>query len=154
MLGLARELRPDIVVLHGTWEQHLDNVAETVTVLKQAGARVVVLGPVPFWRRGLQNEVVRYYMLHQTLVPTRLAGVAASDAKYDDIMRKRLIPLGAEFVSARDVLCNADGCLTRLGDTATDIVAFDQVHLTEKGSEFLIGAIIDRVLTPPPGDRK
>jgi peptidoglycan/LPS O-acetylase OafA/YrhL len=153
VLGLARELRPDIVLLHGTWELHLDKVAETVTALKQTGARVIVLGPVPFWRRGLQNEVVRQYMLHKT-VPMRLAGVAASDAKYDDVMRERLVPLGAEFVSARAVLCSADGCLTRLGDAATDIVAFDQVHLTEKGSAFLIDAIIDRVLTPPSGDRK
>ncbi len=154
VLGLARELRPDIVLLHGTWEQHIDNVAATVTALKQTGARVVVLGPVPFWRRGLQNEVVRYYMLHKSLVPARLAAAAASDTKYDDVMREKLLPLGAEFISARDVLCNADGCLTRLGAAATDIVVFDQVHLTEKGSEFLIGAIIDGVLAAPAGGRK
>jgi hypothetical protein len=154
VLAVARELRPDVVLLHGTWEQHLDNVAQTVTVLKQIGARVVVLGPVPYWRRGLQNEVVRYYMLHQTLVPTRLAGAAASDTEYDKRMRERLLPLGAEFISARETLCNADGCLTRVGEAADDIVVFDQVHLTEKGSVFLIDAIIDRVLTPPAGDRK
>ncbi|MBI5323302.1 acyltransferase family protein [Bradyrhizobium sp.] len=153
VLGLVRELKPDIVLLHGTWERHLDNVAESVTALKQAGARVVVLGPVPFWRRGLQNEVLRHYMLHQTLVPARLAGAAASDAGYDDVLRKRLTPLGAEIISVREVLCNAEGCLTRLGDSAADIVAIDQVHLSEKGSEFLIGAIIDRVLTPPPGQK-
>jgi hypothetical protein len=63
------------------------------------------------------------------------------------------VDAGAEFISARDLLCNAGGCLTRLGEAATDIVVYDQVHLTEKGSEYLIGAIIDRVLTPP-GDRK
>jgi hypothetical protein len=115
----------------------------------------VVLGPVPFWRRGLRNEVVRYYMLHQTLVPARLAGAAASDTGYDEVMRQKLSPLGAEFISAREVLCNAEGCLTRLGEAATDIVVSDQVHLTEKGSEFLVGAIIDRVLTPPSvTDRK
>lgn len=154
VLGLVRELKPDVVLLHGTWERHLDNVAETVTALNQTGARVVVLGPVPFWRRGLQNEVLRHYMLHQTLVPARLAGAAASDGGYDDVLRKRLAPLGAEIISVREVLCNAEGCLTRLGDSAADIVAIDQVHLSEKGSEFLIGAIIDRVLTPPVPNRK
>jgi peptidoglycan/LPS O-acetylase OafA/YrhL len=153
VLGIARELRPDVVLLHGAWELHLDNVAATVTALKQIGARVVVLGPMPYWRRGLQNEVVRHYMLHQTLVPTRLAGAALSDTEYDHRMREKLLPLGAEFISARDLLCNADGCLTRLGDAAADIVVYDQVHLTEKGSEYLISAIIDRVLRPP-GDRK
>ena len=43
-------------------------------------------------------------------------------------------------------MCNADGCLTRIGDSAADISASDQVHLTEKGSEYLINSVIDRVL--------
>jgi peptidoglycan/LPS O-acetylase OafA/YrhL len=149
VLALVRELKPDIVLLHGTWERYLDNVAETVTALKQTGARVVVLGGVPYWRAGLQNEMVRHYMLQGTLLPARLAGVAVSDSKYDDVMRQRLVPLGAEFISARNVLCNGGGCLTRLGDSAADIVTIDQVHLSDKGSEFLINAIIDRVLGPP-----
>jgi peptidoglycan/LPS O-acetylase OafA/YrhL len=148
VIGIARDLRPDIVVLHGTWEKHLDNVAQTVTALKQIGARVVVLGPVPFWRRGLQNEAVRYYMLHRAPIPVRLAGAADADTGYDDVMRKRLLPLGAEFISAREALCNIDGCLTRLGDAADDLVVLDQVHLTEKGSAVLIDAIIDRILVP------
>ena len=118
------------------------------------GSRVVVLGGVPYWRRGLNNEVMRQYMLRKSLIPARLAAGVAFDSGYDDLLRERLAPLGAEFISVRDVLCNAEGCLTRLGDSAADIVAIDQVHLSEKGSEFLIGAIIDRVLTPPSGDRK
>ena len=155
VLGLARDLQPEIVLLHGTWEQHLDNVAETVAALKrQTRARVVVLGPLPLWRRSVPNEVMRYYMLHHTLVPPRLAGVARSDSQYDDRMREKLVPLGAEFISAREVMCNAEGCLIRVGDGAADIIISDQAHLTEKGSAFLIDAIIDRVLTPPAGDRK
>jgi hypothetical protein len=58
------------------------------------------------------------------------------------------VPAGAEFISAWDVLCNEEGCLTRLGADASDITASDQVHLTEKASVFLVQAIIDRILTP------
>jgi hypothetical protein len=61
-------------------------------------------------------------------------------------MRAKLVPLGAEYISAWDAMCNADGCLTRIGDTAGDIAVSDQVHLTEKGSVFLIHAIIGRLL--------
>ena len=155
VLALARELQPDIVLLHGTWEKHLDNVAETVRALKQqTQARVVVLGPLPFWQRGVPNEVLRYYMLHQTLVPPRLSGVAKSDTRYDSLMREKLVPLGAEFISSRERMCNAEGCLIRLGDSAADIIISDQAHLTEKGSEFLIDAIIDHVLSPPANGRK
>jgi len=155
VLGLARKLQPEVVLLHGTWERHLDNVAETVAALKQqTRARVVVLGPLPFWQRGVPDEVMRYYMLHRALVPPRLARVAKSDGEYDNLMREKLTHLGAEFISARETLCNADGCLIRIGDSAGDIIISDQAHLTEKGSEFLIGAIIDRVLAQPLGDRK
>ena len=151
VLSLAPEIRPDVVVLHGTWEKHLDNVAETVVALKQIGVRVVVLGPVPFWRRGLPNEVMRYFMLHHRLISERYDGAAPGG--YDAVMREKLVPLGAEFISARDALCSAEGCLTRVGRSASDIIASDQVHLTEKGSVFLIESIIDRLLdgTAPAG---
>lgn len=48
-------------------------------------------------------------------------------------------------------MCNAEGCLIRVGDSAADIIISDQAHLTEKGSEFFVGGIIDLVLTPPSG---
>ena len=146
VFSLVRQIKPDIVLLHGTWEKHLDNVAETVAALKkETDARVVVLGGVPAWRRGLPSEVLRYFMLHRTLIPQRSPAAAPSTA-YDAVMRARLEPLGAEFISASDVLCNAQGCLTRIGDAAEDITASDQVHLTEKASVFLIEAIANRLL--------
>jgi peptidoglycan/LPS O-acetylase OafA/YrhL len=149
VLRLARQLKPDIVLLHGTWEKYLDHVAETVDALKrETSARVVVLGSVPWWKRGLPNEVLRYYMLHHELIPVRSGAIRLPDP-YDQKMRAALIPEGAEFVSAREVLCSEDGCLARLGDRASDISASDGVHLTEKGSVFLIAAIIDRVLIGP-----
>ena len=145
VLSLARELKPDIVLLHGTWDRYLDGVAETVAALKQqTDARVVVLGSVPWWKRGLPNEVLRYFMLHHRLIPQR-SGRAEADGSAAKL-RDKLVPAGAEFISAWDAMCNADGCLTRIGDTAADISASDQVHLTEKGSVFLIQSIIDRML--------
>jgi peptidoglycan/LPS O-acetylase OafA/YrhL len=145
VLAMVRQIKPDVVLLHGTWEKHLDNVAQTVAALKQeTNARIVVLGGVPVWRRGLPSEVLRYFMLHRALIPQHSPGGRPS--AFDSVMRARLEPLGAEFISASDVFCNAQGCLTRTGDAAGDLVASDQVHLTEKGSVFLIEAIIDRVL--------
>ena len=122
VLSLAREIKPDIVLLHGTWEKYLDNVAETVAALKkQTSARVVVLGRCRAWRRGLPNEVLRYFMLHHRLIPQRSdrrgnpTGTSASCATSS-------CRSGAEFISAWDALCNAEGCLTRVGDSAGDII--------------------------------
>jgi peptidoglycan/LPS O-acetylase OafA/YrhL len=150
VLSLARGLRPDIVLLHGTWERYLDAVAATVTALKQqTGARVVVLGSVPWWKRGLPNEVLRYFMLHHRLIPERSARAEADGS--GPKLRDKVVASGAEFISVWDVMCNADGCLTRIGDTAGDISATDQVHLTEKGSVFLVQSIIDRILDENAG---
>jgi peptidoglycan/LPS O-acetylase OafA/YrhL len=149
ILTLIRELRPDIVLLHSTWDRYLDGVAETVAALKQqTNARIVVLGSVPWWKRGLPNEVLRYFMLHNRLIPER--STRAESDQSGAALRTKLVPLGAKFISVWDALCNADGCLTRIGDSAGDISASDQVHLTEKGSVFLVQAIIDEVLGGRP----
>jgi peptidoglycan/LPS O-acetylase OafA/YrhL len=149
ILSLAREIKPDIVLLHSTWDRYLDGAAETVAALKQqTNARIIILGSVPWWKRGLPNEVLRYFMLHHRLIPER-----SSRAEPDGsgaALRRKLVPLGAEFISVWDAMCNADGCLTRIGDAAKDISASDQVHLTEKGSVFLVQSIIDEVLREQP----
>jgi peptidoglycan/LPS O-acetylase OafA/YrhL len=145
VLSLAQRLQPEIVLLHGTWDRYLDGVAETVTALKQTtGARVVVLGSVPWWKRGLPNEVLRFFLLHHRLIP-ELSDRAEPDGS-GAALREKLVPRGAEFISAWDAMCNADGCLTRIGSDVGDISASDAVHLTEKGSEFLIDSVIGRVL--------
>ena len=145
ILSIARDLQPDIVLLHSTWDRYLDGVAETVKALKQqTKARIIVLGSVPWWKRGLPNEVLRYYMLHHRLIPERSTRAEADSSGAR--LRAKLVPLGAEFISVWDTLCNAEGCLTRIGDTAKDLSASDQVHLTEKASVFLVQSIIGKVL--------
>jgi peptidoglycan/LPS O-acetylase OafA/YrhL len=149
VLKLLAQAKPDIVLLHGYWEEHFeDHVAETVTAVKQlTGARVVVLGRVPYWKRELPNEAMRYFMLHHQLIPVRY-GNSGSNA-YDAVLRSKLLPLGAEFISAWDALCNTDGCLTRVGDQANDLSTSDEIHLTEKGSTALVRSIIETVLRQP-----
>jgi peptidoglycan/LPS O-acetylase OafA/YrhL len=150
VLQLARQLKPDIVLLTGIYLDH--QVMETVAALKRdTSARIVVLGPVPFWKRGLPNEVLHYYILHHSLIPEHY-GVGLPPNmpdRYDALLRTELVPAGAEFISAKDVLCTKEGCLTRLGEKSGDLSASDTVHLTEKGSVFLISAIIDRLLVGP-----
>ena len=92
-------------------------------------------------------------MLFHSLIPARSTG-AVPNLSFDETMRRKLEPLGAEFISADAALCNADGCLARVGDKAGDIVVSDRVHLTETGSEFLIQSIIDRILPPHPPRRE
>jgi len=91
---------------------------------------------------------LRHFMPYHRLIPERWKG-AVSSKWYDAVMRERLVPAGAEFISAWEALCNTDGCVTRAGHSAGDISTSDQVHLTEKGSVYLIHAVIDRILGGP-----
>ena len=151
-LGAARKLQPDIVLLHAAWGDHFDGVARTVAALKQqTAARVVVLGSVPWWKGSLPNEVLRYYMLHHRLIPVRSGGAEPDNTA--PALRAKVVPAGADFISVWDVMCNADGCLTRIGDSTSDIATSDQVHLTEKASTFLIQSVIDEVLGQSPRPR-
>jgi peptidoglycan/LPS O-acetylase OafA/YrhL len=153
VLALARKLQPDVVLLHAAWGGHFDGVAKTVAALKQqTAARVVVLGSVPWWKGSLPNEVLRYYMLHHRLIPVRSGGAELDNSA--PALRAKVVPAGAEFISVWNVMCNADGCLTRIGDSTSDIATSDQVHLTEKASVFLIQSVIDGVLGQSPRSGK
>jgi len=146
VLAMARQIRPDIVLLHGIQGKYLDAVADTIATLKRdTGARVVVLGAEPIWDRGLPNEVMRHYMLfHRVIPPRSFEGVLSN--WLDRAMLAKLVPAGAEFISAYDVMCNQEGCLTRIGDQTRDVTTSDMIHLTERGSDFLVAAVIDRIL--------
>ncbi|MES2192902.1 MAG: acyltransferase family protein [Pseudomonadota bacterium] len=145
VLSLAQTMQPDVILLHSTWDKYLDSVAETVRILKRTtNARVVVLGSVPLWKRGLPNEVLRYFMLQHSLIPERSTRAEAD--RSGATLREKVIPLGAHYISAWNVMCNKDGCLTRMGHTAGDLSASDQVHLTESASVFLVRSIFDEIL--------
>jgi len=63
-------------------------------------------------------------------------------ASGDAVLRKIAAELNVEYFSARDVFCNRDGCIDRIGDS---LVASDTLHLTGVGSAFLAEAIFDNM---------
>jgi SGNH domain (fused to AT3 domains) len=146
VLAMARQFKPDVILLHGTWEKNLGQVGATVATLKrETSARIVVLGPDVVWKRGLPNEVLRYYLLHHELITARSTD-ATMPRSIDRELREAVAREGGEFISVVDMMCDRQECLTRLGDAASDITVSDQVHLTEKASAFLVQGMIDRVL--------
>ena len=104
-----------------------------------------MIGPVPVWKRGLPNEVLRYFVIHHALIPERFSQRVYRSSWDDAQMRSALMEIGAEYISAWDAMCDRDGCLTRLGERPEDIIASDQHHLTERGSKYLIETIKDEI---------
>jgi peptidoglycan/LPS O-acetylase OafA/YrhL len=140
-------IRPDVLLLHATWREDTDLAAlrETILALRRAGVgRIVIIGPVPFWKRSLPFTLVNAYRLQHRL-PDRIAG-GVFGAGADGLMENFSNAERVEYISALKRFCNVDGCLTRTGPSARDVMAWDQAHLSEKGSEFLGEAIVNDLL--------
>jgi hypothetical protein len=137
------ETKPDIVLLHAMWSEKTDLPAlrETISSLKHQGiARVIILGPVPVWKRSLPFMLVNAFRF-QHYLPDRIAR-GVSGFTIDQRMAQFAKEEGVEYLSAWRQFCNPDGCMTRDGPSATNVVVLDQLHLSTEGSKFLSGAIV------------
>jgi peptidoglycan/LPS O-acetylase OafA/YrhL len=146
------EAHPDIVLLHSTWKYYdvLPSLRDLIERLRELHIpRIIVMGTSPEWVGGLPGSAFRYYMLHSYLrdpllqmIPVH-SNFGIDETTYADEQRFReaVVPLGVEYISAWDALCNGDECLTRVGDQDKDLIAFDYVHLTVPGAVRLATAI-------------
>lgn len=147
--GFLKSSHPDLVLLHAMWgiSNDLDKLRATIAQLKSIGVpRIVVLGPVPVWKRTLPHTLVNYYRFRHAM-PERIA-TGVSGPTDDDRMAAFTTAEGVEYISAWRTLCNSEGCLTRSGPAASDILTTDNVHLSDSGSRYLIEAIKDRLSLP------
>lgn len=144
--------KPDVVVM--TWLVFGSNApqkAQTLAMLQQTVNRikgvspltkVVVVGPVPHWNGNLSSMVLDYWAKNKTLPPAYMThGLNPDVAAWDDYLKHSVPTIGATYVSAYDIFCGADGCLSRLGDDAADLPFVDFGHLTKNGSIYLLDKI-------------
>lgn len=65
----------------------------------------------------------------------------------DEQLRKRVLLLGAEYVSAWDAFCDGEQCLTRV-DRPDDLVAYDAAYFTVPAATYLAKTIAPLVVSP------
>jgi peptidoglycan/LPS O-acetylase OafA/YrhL len=149
------EIKPDVVILHSTWSYSANDLntglQETVRQLKELKVRkIVLLGPVASWKGdGLAANVLDYfYESGHTLIPARTTYRSNDEwtRALEQFLQKRAEELDIEYISAREVMCNDEGCLARIGNNGSDLTAFDGGHLTLSGSVYVSSAILDRLL--------
>jgi peptidoglycan/LPS O-acetylase OafA/YrhL len=136
------DARPDIVILHALWTTNTDELRPTVDALRDLGARVVILGYVPVWRGGLPNAVAAYYRRTGGVIPERSHVFVDAPPDGPEWMSRVAAELDTEFISMRDILCNSDGCLTRIGNNLT---TRDWLHLTPSGAAYVANAVAPRL---------
>jgi peptidoglycan/LPS O-acetylase OafA/YrhL len=154
-------LRPDVVILASTWghaEQILrDDLPRTVSRLRALKVpRIVLMGPTPGWQgAGLPATVLDYYRQTGVVLPARTFyhSTEAWTRDRDTLLQQLSGELGIDYISVRNVFCNDDGCLSRIGPGDSQLTIFDSGHLTVPGAIFLAAQTLDRILGTdvPPG---
>jgi peptidoglycan/LPS O-acetylase OafA/YrhL len=136
--------RPDRIILAANWRWYPDwrAVGETVRQLRTAGAkRIDVVGPFPQWNDGLRRSLFNFYRQDVILrrVPERMTfGLVPGMVALDREMQTFVAPLDVNYISPMQILCNQDGCLTRVGGSVDSLIAYDAGHLTSSGSAYLV----------------
>jgi peptidoglycan/LPS O-acetylase OafA/YrhL len=149
VFDFVKSSRPDIVLLHAMWDRthNLDRLAATIEQLKALRIpRIVILGPVPLWKRTLPLALVNAYRLTHVIADRISAGVTGAGS--DEQMQSFSQAHGVEYISAWRVFCNGNGCLTRVGPTAEEVVTTDIVHLSNAGSKYLVEKIEEDLFSP------
>jgi peptidoglycan/LPS O-acetylase OafA/YrhL len=150
VFGFIKSSAPQVVLLHAMWDKKNDlgKLTETIGQLRAVHVpRIVILGPVPVWKRPLPSSLVNLYRLRHGIADRMASGV--SGPADDERMQAFSTAAGVEYISAWHVLCSAEGCMTRAGPTADDVVATDIVHLSDVGSKLLVAAIGRRLFVQP-----
>ena len=150
VFGIIRSSHPEIVLLHAWWDgvKDLEKLRETIGQLKALSIkRIVILGPVPVWKRTLPHSLVNFYRLRHAIAERITTGM--SGPQDDERMEAFSKSAGVEYISAWHTLCNSEGCMTRVGPAPSDVITTDRVHLSDAGSNFLIERI-RRSLFPQP----
>jgi peptidoglycan/LPS O-acetylase OafA/YrhL len=139
ILARVAQQRPDRVILAAVWGNYdWTSLGRTLQALQQAGVqRIEVVGPVPHWRPSLPVVLIRNGTA-MAETPSRVKrGMDPGVARLDVEMKAFAEQRGARYLSPYSILCNVDGCLTRIGDRPEAMLQWDMSHLTLAGSGYL-----------------
>jgi peptidoglycan/LPS O-acetylase OafA/YrhL len=163
VMKTIKATKPDVLILDMYWGQSgtvqrfpdMDHYKAHITdriaqLAHSIGVKKVVLvGEIPTWYPDLPHSLIRSFIEKRQKVPERTwIGVAKESLEMDDVMRTWAFPSGYHYFSVKNVLCNVDGCLTRVGSNpATDLVVWDYGHLTQAGSDYVVAHSLGDLLS-------
>ena len=164
VLSKVGDLRPDIVILQASsWllddasveQQFLHTIAE---IRNRGVQKIVLVGLDVIWIDKLPANYWSYYWRENALgheeLPARTryrlddpGAREALDAQMGEVAAKA----GVTYLSEWRVMCDPEGCLTRVGEKPEDIVTFDRHHLTISASNYLANALQVGISGRPEG---
>ncbi|MGC1460000.1 MAG: acyltransferase family protein [Steroidobacteraceae bacterium] len=149
VLKKIRSYRPNLVILsahyltygYGLSAGYEKFVVQRLAQLQHEGPQnVLLVGQMPIWGNTLPWILNQDYLRLGQAAPTRMfTGLLPESLKIDATMKSASENLGVPYYSLKGQLCNAQGCLTRVGDRLPDdLIVFDDGHLTVSGARYLL----------------
>jgi hypothetical protein len=139
-----RTEKPDWVILAGWWNHYsyLSDLRFTLQALKEAGVKnILIVGAAPQWKTSLPATLFRFYIRDSSShrIPERLkVGLKNEVESTDRYLQSHIERLpGVQYFSIYQMLCNSDGCLTRLSKTPESMVTWDDGHLTTSAATYV-----------------
>lgn len=131
---------PDRVILAAVWGNYKwEKLEKTMQGLKKLGIkRIDIVGPAPRWHPSLPVVLTRFGVGFSELPRHTTLGLDPAVKQLDSQMKKFAEAHGANFISPYTILCDMNGCLTRVGDRVESMMHWDVSHLTQAGSEYLV----------------
>ncbi|MBC5765162.1 acyltransferase family protein [Ramlibacter albus] len=149
-------LKPDTVVMASRWTFYdktavLAGIEPTVAELKALGVRrVVVVGPVPNWQPTLGTALaadMRARHMRSSPPDFTRTGLQVGEFVFDAPLRQAAVRSGAAYISALELLCSPDRiCKAWVDKEKTTLMTFDNAHLTEEGSVWLVKLVVAQML--------
>lgn len=160
VISSLAQAQPTVLVLHAHWglnavyfgsqEKLESSLKETLRLIKQKmpNTKIVVIGPVPFWKETPQQTIYLSWMNtpDKTKAP-KIMQPASLENEMDDFLEKISMASNAKYVSVNRSLCDKNGCVSRTGERATDLIAVDNAHFSKAGAEFFVEKIKQELLS-------
>lgn len=146
VLSSIPTMQPDTVLLFAAWGRYdfdwagddtKANLQLTIAKLKELGVRrVIVVGPAPEWTTDLPKLLYRSHLTNPDSLPTsRMSSHLNPKVKeIDSALESIATDAKATYFSARRILCNEHGCLTRNPNNVSELTSWDYGHLTTYGA--------------------
>ena len=151
-LKKIRIQKPDIILLASHWQMYWDFVPQElpkfIDALKATGVKnIVLIGDGPYWRPTLAIAMYRYYFKIEHVndpFPHRMKfALDERPPVLETGLRQISSELRVGYFSEYNLLCNSDGCLTRVDDNTGELIVADEGHLSLSGSSY-----VARMLAP------
>ena len=144
------QLRPKTVILFAAWlsygirwpapDDFVNSLRSSISRIRPSVEEIIVLGPAPVWEPNLPMKVFAEWNV-QGHLPDRLTPSAKVYRNVDKILAAAAVNEKAKFISVFEALCDESGCLTHTPPSRSNLLSWDNGHLTTDGARFVLDAL-------------